>query len=293
MTSQEFINTLVASAVLGSVFSLVTIGYVVVYRASHVFNFMHPQFMLFGALLYTSFYEDGYFNFAWSVLLSMLIVTVVGALTYVVVVDRAATLPHWIQMVMTLGLSIVALNVAQVMFGPSLRFLKIPLVDAVWRLPGDARLTKIDLAVFITGVLLFAGLYWLLVKSPIAFRLSATAADPTLAAYSGINLRFWFAVAWAIAAAAAVVGGIAYSVRIPVDSSLTNVGLAAFPAAMLGGMDSIHGAFIGSFILAALLQFSTFTFGAEVATALAFSLVVVVLVFRPRGLFGSPVVERV
>lgn len=293
MTGQELVNTLVASAVLGSVFSLVTIGYIVVYRASHVFNFMHPQFMLFGAFFYTSFYKDGYVSFGWAVLLSMGIVTAVGALTYLLVVDRAATLPHWVQMVLTLGLSICALNIAQVMFSSSLRFVRVPLVDEIWHLPYDGRLTKLDLAVFLTGVLLFAVLYWVLVKSPIAYRLEATAADPTLAAYSGINLRFWFAVAWAIAAAAAVIGGIAYSVRIPVDTNITNVGLAAFPAAMLGGMDSIQGSFIGAFILAAMVQFTTLLFGSEIATAMAFSLVVVVLVFRPRGLFGSPVVERV
>ena len=293
MTAQELVNTVVSSLVLGSVFSLVTIGYIVVYRASHVFNFMHPQFMLFGALFYTSFYKEGYASFAWAVLLSMVIVTVVGGLTYLLVIDRAATLPHWVQMVLTLGLSICALNIAQLMFGPSLRFLRVPMVEEVWHLPADGTLTKIDFAVFVTGVVLFAGLYWLLAKSPIAYRLQATAADPMLAAYSGINLRFWFAVAWAIAAAAAVVGGIAYSVRIPVDSSLTAVGLAAFPAAMLGGMDSLHGAFIGSFILAFMLQFATLHFGSQVATAIAFSLVVVVLVVRPRGLFGSPVVERV
>ena len=293
MSAQEFVNTLVASAVLGSVFSLVTIGYIVVYRASHVFNFLHPQFMLFGAFFYTSFYKGGYGSFLWALLLSVLIVTVVGALTYVLVVDRAATLPHWVQMVLTLGLGICALNVAQLMFGPELRFLRVPLEDHVWHLPFDGRLTRVDLAVFVTGVLLFAALYWLLVKSPIAYRLEATAADPALAAYSGINLRLWFAVAWAIAAAAAVIGGVAYSVRIPVDTSLTNVGLAAFPAAMLGGMDSLHGAFIGAFILATMQQFATLTFGADVATAIAFSLVVFVLVVRPRGLFGSPVVERV
>lgn len=293
MTTQELINTIVASLVLGSVYSLVTIGYIVVYRASHVFNFMHPQFMLFGAMFYTSFYKGGYGSFIWSVLLSMVIVTIVGALTYVVVVDRAATLPHWVQMVLTLGLSICALNVANLMFGSQLRFLQVPFVDEVWGLPGGGVLTKVDLIVFITGVVLFAILYWLLTKSPIAYRLDATAADPALAAYSGINLRLWFAVAWAVAAAAAVVGGIAYSTRIPVDSSLTNVGLLAFPAAMMGGMDSLHGAFIGSFILALLQQFGTLWFGAEIATAIAFSLVVVVLVFRPRGLFGSPVVERV
>lgn len=293
MTLQEFVNTLVASLVLGSVYSLVTIGYIVVYRASHVFNFMHPQFMLFGAFFYTSFYKNGYRSFGWAVLLSMVIVTVVGALTYLLIIDRAATLPHWVQMVLTLGLSICALNMAQLMFGPSLRFLRLPIVDDVWHLPGDGILTKIDLAVFISGVVLFATLYWVLARSPIAYRLDAVAADPTLAAYSGINLRFWFAVAWAIAAAAAVIGGIAYSTRIPVDSSLTNVGLLAFPAAMLGGMDSLHGAFIGAFILALMQQFGTLLLGAEVSTAIAFSLVVVVLVFRPRGLFGSPVVERV
>lgn len=293
MTLQAFVNTAVASLVLGAVFSLVTIGYIVVYRASHVFNFMHPQFMLLGALLYTSFYKDGYANFVWAVLLSMVIVTLISAATYVFVVDRAAALPHWVQMILTLGLSIVSIDLIQLKFGTNLRFLRLPLTIKVWHLPAGGVLTNMDLVVLVTGVLLAGGLFWLLTKSSLAYRLDATAADPTLAAYSGISLRFWFALAWAIAAAAAVVGGIAYSTRVPVDTSLTEVGLLAFPAAMLGGMDSIHGAFIGAFILAVIQQFGTLLLGAEVSTAIAFSLVVLVLVLRPRGLFGSPVVERV
>jgi branched-chain amino acid transport system permease protein len=254
---------------------------------------MHPQFMLLGALLYTSFYKGGYVSFVWAVGLSMVLVTALAAAIYVLIVDRAAALPHWVQMILTLGLSICSIDLIQLRWGSNLRFLRLPLTIKVWHIPADAVVTNMDVAVLVTGSVLAGVLFWLLTKSPLAYRLDATAADPTLAAYSGISLRFWFAVAWAIAAAAAVIGGIAYSTRIPVDTSLIDVGLLAFPAAMLGGMDSIHGAFIGAFILAVIQQFGTLLVGSEVSTAIAFSLVVLVLVFRPRGLFGSPVVERV
>jgi branched-chain amino acid transport system permease protein len=287
-------NTLVSSLVLGVIYSLVALGYVVVYRASRVFNFAQPSFMLFGALLVTTLRSgDGVVPFVTAVVLSTVVIGLSGSAVYVLTVHRSVGQPHWVQMVLTMGLSIAGLNLAQLLWGPEVRFVEPPLSHVRWQLPGGAVFTRTDLIVVITGVVLCAVLYWLLTVSPLGIRLRATAENSTLASYSGIRLRRWFAIAWGIAAAAAVVAGVSYTLRVPLDPSLAEVGLVAFPAAMIGGMDSIEGCFVGALILAAIQQYSSVLWGAQASTAVTFGAVLVILVIRPRGLFGAPISDRV
>jgi branched-chain amino acid transport system permease protein len=293
MTSVDAANTLVSALVLASIYSLVSLGYVVVYRATGVFNFLHPEFMLYGALLFTSFSFGGAGGFSVGVLIALVVVVLGAVLVYRAVVHRAAGQPHWVQMIMTLGLATAALNLAQLIWGSNLRFVMLPFERTVWHLPGGAVLTSYDAAILGTCVIVSIALYRLLTKSGLGVRLRASAENPVLGAYSGIPLGRSFSIAWALAAAAAVLAGIAYSIRIPLDPSLAEVGLLAFPAAMIGGMDSIGGAFVGALILAVLQQFANTLLNAQAATGISFLVVFAILVFRPRGLFGSPVVERV
>jgi len=294
MSLQTAYNTFVSALVLGVIYSLVALGYVVVYRASRVFNFVQPQFMLFGALLFTTLRRsEGAIPFTLALLFSIVAVAVSGALLYIIVVHRSVGQPHWVQMVLTMGLGIAGVNFAQLIWGSEARFVAPPVPHVVWTLPGGAILTRTDLIIVIIGVCLCASLYWLLTVSPLGVRLRATAENASLASYSGIRLGLWFGVAWAIAAGAAVVAGVSYSVRIPLDPSLTDVGLIAFPAAMIGGMDSIEGCFVGALILGIVQQFSSALWGTQVSTALTFGAVLVILVVRPRGLFGAPIADRV
>lgn len=293
VTWQAIYNTLVSSIVLGGIYSLVVVGYVVVYRASHVFNFVHPQFMLVGALLFSTIAGSSILGFALGAIVSMLAVSVAGGLLYLAVVHRSAGQPHWIQMILTMGLGIAGLNFAQLVWGAGFRFVDLPVTRVAWGIPGGAVVPNTDVILLVVSATLGAVLYWILVRSPLGVRLKATAEDPQLAAYSGVRLGLWFSVAWAIAAAAAVVGGIGYASRVVLDPALAEVGLLAFPGAMIGGMDSIKGAYVGALILALTQQFASLFWGAQTATPVAFSLVLVVLIFRPRGLFGAPVVERV
>lgn len=287
-------NTFVSAIVLGVIYSLIALGYVVVYRASGVFNFAHPQFMFLGALLFTTFYSGGGLaGFLLAVLIAVTVISAVGAAVYFGVVHLTLGRPHWIQMVLTMGLGIVGLNVAQWVWGTDTRFAKFPYKTVTWVLPGGARLGRTDLIIVIVGVALSAFLYWLLTVSPMGVRLRAIAENPTLSAYAGIRLGLWFSVAWAIAAAAAVVAGICYALRTPIDPSLTEVGLLAFPAAMIGGMDSVKGCFVGALILAIVQQFCAQLWGTDSSIAISFATVLVVLVVRPRGLFGAPISDRV
>lgn len=287
-------NTLVSSVVLGVIYALVAIGYVVVFRASRVFNFVHPQFMLFGALLVTTVTTGSSVPaFLLAVLVATAVVSASGAVLYLGVVHRTVGQPHWVQMILTMGLGIAGVNIAQFLWGTETRYIRDPLGHENWTLPGGANLTRTDFLVVLVGIVLCGALYWLLTVSPLGVKLRATAENPNLAAYSGVRLGLWFSVAWALAAGAAVVAGVCYTLRVPLDPTLTDVGLVAFPAAMIGGMDSIEGCFVGALVLGLLHQYSSALWGAQASTALTFSAVLVILVVRPRGLFGAPVADRV
>lgn len=294
MNFQTAYNTLVSSLVLGVIYSLVALGYVVVYRASRVFNFVHPQFMLFGAFLFSTLrHGTGVVSFAIALLVAAVVIAALGGLLYIGVVHRSVGQPHWVQMVLTMGLGIAGVNIAQLIWGSEFRVVPPMLSRLTWKLPGGAVLSRTDLTIVVIGLVLCAVLYWLLTVSPLGIRLRATAENPMLAAYSGVRLGLWFGVAWAIAAAAAVVAGVSYSMRVPLDPTLVEVGLIAFPAAMIGGMDSIEGCFFGALILALIQQYSSVLWGAEASTALTFGAVLAILILRPRGLFGAPISDRV
>jgi branched-chain amino acid transport system permease protein len=294
MSLEMAYQTLVNAAILGVIYSLVALGYVIVYRASRVFNFLQAQFMYFGALLFTTLWSgNGLAQFLLSLLLGTVVVGIGSWAIYVLIVQRTAAQPHWIQMLLTMFLGLACVNIAQLIWAPTPRSIGFPLDNLSWQLPGGAVLTRTDFMILVVGAALSAVLYWLLTVSPLGVRLRATAENPTLAAYSGMRLGFWIGMAWALAAAAAVVAGVSFGLRVPVDTSITHIGLMAFPAAMIGGMDSIKGCFLGAMVLALVQQFATVTMDAQAGVAVGFAAVLIVLVVRPRGFFGAPIVDRV
>ncbi|PVG83578.1 hypothetical protein DDE18_04400 [Nocardioides gansuensis] len=287
-------QTLVGALVVGVIYSLVALGYVVVYRASRVFNFLQAQFLYFGALLFITLWGgEGVTSFALALVATVLMMAAAGAVLYAVVIHRTTGQPHWIQMLLTMFLGIAGLNIAQLIWGSDPRFLDVPGDRVNWGLPGGAVISRVDVAILVTGIVLWMILYWLITVSPMGVRLRATAENSTLSAYSGMPLTVWFGVAWAIAAAVGVIAGVSFAVRLPVDPTITEIGLLAFPAAMIGGMDSIKGCLAGGLILALVQQYAAVVWDTQTSIAAGFAVVLVVLIVRPRGLFGSPIVDRV
>jgi branched-chain amino acid transport system permease protein len=287
------LDLLASALVLGSIYALITVGYVVVFRASGIFNFLHPDLMLIGALTYTSFGgTDSGLGFGVAVTISVVAVSLLGGLAYLVFVDRTAGMPHWIQMILTMGLAIAAINAAQLVWGGNLRHLSLPYPNATLDLYAF-KTTTTDVIIVVVSIVLCGFLYWLLTRSSFAIGFRAAAENPVLAAYHGIRLRRWYGGAWALASGAAVLAGLAYSSKVPLDPSLANVGLLAFPAALLGGMDSILGAFVGALILALVQQFAAAQFGTQSAVPLSYAVALIVLMLRPQGLFGQRVLTRV
>jgi branched-chain amino acid transport system permease protein len=201
--------------------------------------------------------------------------------------------PHWIQMIVTMGLSIVGLNIAQLIWGSNTRFIELPMQTHTIRLPGAVVITSTDLVMIACCAIAGFVVYWVLVRSSFGIRFKATAENPALAAYCGIRLNGLLSFAWAVAAGAAVLGALLYSLKTPLDTTITDAGLLAFPAALIGGMDSIGGAFAGAAVLAFAVAVSTTYLGSEAAQPIGFGIALIVLLVRPSGLFGARTVSRV
>lgn len=293
MTTVELLNTIVSALVLAAIYSLITMGYVVVYRSSHVFNFVNPEFMLIGALIFSSISTGSVWGFVLALVVSVAATTIGAGTLYRTVIHRGTGLPHWVQMVLTMGLAAVGLNVAQLVAGSDLRYVRLPFEKVTWNVLGGATVTSDDVVILVSCLAVSSSMFWVLCRTSLGTRLRAAAENPGLAGTSGISTMWSFTLVWGLAAAAATVAGIAYSIRVPLSPTIVGVGLVAFPASMLGGMDSVGGALVGALLLALVQQFATALLGPQEAVAVSFALVMVVLIVRPQGLFGSRTVERV
>jgi branched-chain amino acid transport system permease protein len=280
--------------VVGCFYALVSMGFVLVFRVSGVFNFAQPAFMLLGGLIYTSVnHSPTIGGVALGVAAAVAVCTVASAVFYRVVMASMVGRPHFAQMVLTFGLTIVMVDVEQMAFGSATRNVAIPLARDAVRLPFGIGTNMVDLASMLVSLLLSVAVIWLVSSSRLGSRIRAIAENPRLASYAGLRVQLILAATWAIAGAIAALAGIVYGARIAVDSGMVGIGLAAFPAAMLGGMESPVGAVAGGVLLGLLQGVAVSMFGGSIAESVGFAAMLVILLVRPYGLFGLRPVERV
>jgi branched-chain amino acid transport system permease protein len=285
---------LYSGIVIGSFYALVTMGYVLVFRVSGVFNFSHPAVMLIGAFTFERVVGDG----SWpAFIFGLLAASAAGAGTAAAcslgVMRFMVGRPHFVQMIVTFGLSITLVDLAQLQFGTVARNIHLPFSRYPVSLPLGIGTDTVEIAVFITSIVVVGLVIWLASSTSIGSRVRAVSEDAALASYAGIRVGSILTATWALAGVLAAVAGIAFAARIDVDVSMVDIGLAAFPAAMLGGMDSPGGTLIGGISLAVLQGVAVTWFGSSIAEPIGFIALLILLLVRPYGLFGLRPVERV
>jgi branched-chain amino acid transport system permease protein len=285
---------LYGGVLVGFFYGLVTMGYVLVFRASGVFNFSHPALMLVGAFVFEMVdRSNSWASFALALLASAAVCATVGAACYLGVMSFMVGRLHFVQMIVTFGLSIVMVDAAQIVFGTSALQIHFPIARHPVLLPFGIGTDTVEVAVLFGSVIVVLAVIWLASSSSLGARIRAVSEDVALASYSGIRVTAILTSTWALAGALAAIAGVAYSARIDVDVSMVDIGLAAFPAAMLGGMDSPGGAVVGGVILAIVQGIAVSLFGTSIADPIGFVILLLILVARPYGLFGLKPVERV
>ncbi|MBE7194935.1 MAG: branched-chain amino acid ABC transporter permease [Gordonia polyisoprenivorans] len=290
----ELANIIVGTITLGFVYGLIGLGFVSIYRSTGVMSFAQGSFMLIGAMVFYTFTTNPWHqSFIPGLIIMAALMFLAGCIVYRVVLGRILGLDPLTVSVATLGLSIVLQMIAFMVWGPSIVQYRSMLSFTGHDIGLNLRFNQVQLFTIVVGVVVTVGLMYLTGRTRVGLSMRAVAHSPALSAYTGINVRRLSTVAWGIGAATAGISGTVYGLATQVDpGSLPAIGLLAFPAMLLGGLDSIGGAVVGGFLLAAIQNVTQVTIGSVWQDVTSYGVLLIVLYLRPQGLFGSPVVTR-
>ncbi|MCK1727848.1 branched-chain amino acid ABC transporter permease [Bradyrhizobium sp. 142] len=292
---QFLVEVLIGGLLSGVMYSLVAIGFVLIYKTSGVLNFAQGAMLLFAALTFVSLIERGA-SFPVALAATLAIMIALGIAVERAVLRPLVNQPPIALFMATLGLSYVIEGAAQLLWGTQVHGLDIGISDTPFEVAG-VLISQFDLfAAAVAGslVALFA-LFFRYTRTGLAFR--AVADDQFAALAVGLRLpRVWAAV-WTVAGIVALVGGLLWGARLGVQFSLSLVVLKALPVLVLGGFDSIAGAIVGGLLVGAIEKLAEVyigpSFGGGIEAWAAYVVALVLLLIRPSGLFGQKLVERV
>lgn len=289
------IEVLVGGLLSGVMYSLVAIGFVLIYKTSGVLNFAQGSMVLLAALTFVSLVERG-IPFALSLLITFAVMVALGFTIERTVLRPLVNRSPMTLFMATLGLSYIIEGAAQLVWGTQVHGLDLGIDDTPFEV-GGILISSFDLLAAGIAAAMVAGLsaffYW--TRIGLAFR--AVADDQFAALAVGLRLpRIWGTV-WTAAGFVALVAGLLWGARLGVQFSLSLIVLKALPVLVLGGFDSILGAIVGGLIIGASEKLAEVYLGTFVGGGIegwfAYALALVVLLVRPSGLFGQKTVERV
>ncbi|MBX3145209.1 MAG: branched-chain amino acid ABC transporter permease [Gemmatimonadales bacterium] len=295
----DFVQLVVAGLSLGSIYALICLAFVVVYRATGVLNFALGGLVVLGAYVTFQFGVRWGFPFPVAVLAAALVLGAVGLLIERFVLRRMVGQPVFAVILITLGLLFVLEQICTTLWGYDLQMLGDPWGLRTVMLAG-ATIKLLDLwtigASAVALTLVFIGFRF----TTVGVAMRAAASDPEAALAHGVNPRTVHGIVWALAGVLAVVAGVFLTAGPRgIDLTVSLVALRAFPAAILGGLDSTEGAVAGGLIvgLAEVMSAAYITpnapwLGANIHTVMPYLLMILVLLVRPYGLFGTPEVRR-
>src|SRR5687767_3170873 len=294
-----FLEVLVGGLLAGVMYSLVALGFVLIYKASGVFNFAQGAMVFLAALTFVSLVERGV-PFALALVITLAVMILLGIAIEKVVLRPLVNQPPITLFMATIGLTFVLEGLSQIVWGSQPHGLEIGIKDEPigWLLDNAGMsISQFDLiAAGIAGVLV-AGLALFFQYTRIGRALRAVADDHQAALAVGIPLQHIWAIVWGVAGFVALVAGIMWGVRNGVQFALTFVALKALPVLLIGGFESIPGAIIGGLIIGATEKLAEVYVGPMVGGGIeswfAYVVALLFLLVRPEGLFGEKHIDRV
>lgn len=290
-----FLEVLIGGLLAGVMYALVAIGFVLIYKASGVFNFAQGAMVLFSALTFVSLLERGvpfWLAFVISLAAMVLLALAVERVVLRPLVNRS---PITLFMA-TLGLSYVIEGGAQALWGAQVHGLELGISDEPLEL-GGMLLSQFDIFAAVAAALLVLALSLLFNKTRIGLSLRAVADDPLAALAVGIRLQRVWVLVWAVAGFVGLVAGLLWGARLGVQFSLSLVVLKALPVLIIGGFTSISGAIVGGLIVGASEKLAEVylspVIGGGIENWFPYVLALLFLLVRPAGLFGDRAIERV
>ncbi len=293
------IEVLAGGLLAGVMYALVALGFVLIYKASGVFNFAQGAMVFFAALTFVSLTERGW-NFWLALAVTLAVMVALGIATERVVLRPLVNQPPITLFMATIGLTFVLEGLSQLIWGsqPHGLELGIPDVPMEWLAQKwNINISQFDVFAALVAGLLVAVLAVFFQKTRIGRALRAVADDHQAALAVGIPLQHIWAIVWAVAGFVALVAGLMWGVRNGVQFALTFVALKALPVLLIGGFESIAGAIVGGLIIGATEKLAEVYIGPFVGGGIeswfAYVVALLFLLVRPEGLFGEKIIDRV
>lgn len=289
------LESIIGGLLVGSLYSLVAIGFVLVYKTSGAFNYAQGSLVLCAALSFVTLVDDG-----WSTLvagtITLVLMIAIAMVIEKVVLRQLVNQPQVTLFMATLGLSFVIEGLSQFFMGSTVHQLDLGIEDLPIKF-GDVLISTLDLiaAAIATGLVIVLSIFFNHTRLGMAVR--AAADDPQAALSVGIRLNTLYRVVWGVTGFVALVAGLLWGARQGVQFSLTFVVLKALPALIIGGFTSIGGAILGGLIVGvgdnlAELYIGPIV-GGSVSNWFAYVMATGFLLVRPEGLLGEPAIDRV
>ena len=291
-----FLMTLITGIMVGGLYALVALGWVLIYKCSGVLNLAMGELTLIGAYVTYGFYEMG-LPFILAVPCTLLIGIVLGFLTERIFLDKLIGEPILSVIMVTVGLSFFFKGLVEFIWGTDTRVFDPPVFPIKPIAIGFIKISPVFLWSFILAIVLLLIFVSFFKYTRWGLSMQATADDETAALSLGVSARFVYAAAWGIAFMSAGVGGALLGNINGINISVGHLGLLVLPAVVLGGLNSVPGAIVGGIIIGVLQYFSgTYLdqfFPGGVKEIMPFVFMVVFLLFKPYGIWGWERIERV
>lgn len=306
-----FLEATIAGLLAGVMYSLVALGFVLIFKASGIFNFAQGVMALFAGLTLVGLLQGTVpfvhtNNPAWAlppwlaIIITILVMILLAVLIERLVLRHLVNQEHIILFMATLGLAYVLEGAGDLIWGSDVKVLDLGLPQGAndWLLDKyDLYVEKIEMVAAVTAVLLVTVLAIFFQKTRIGRALRAVADDHQAALSVGISLRTIWVIVWSVAGIVALVAGVMWGAKSGIQFSLSLIALKALPVLMLGGFTSIPGAIVGGLIIGVGEKWAEIYAGPYIGGAIenwfAYMLALIFLLFRPQGLFGEKIIERV
>lgn len=300
--SQEFIQHLLNGISLGSIYALIALGYTMVYGILQLINFAHSEVYMVGA--FAAFYASSWLGLDQHPGVGALIVILAAAVAACsilgVTIERLAyrplrKSPKLNILITAIGVSLLLQFSGQIIFGADPKLFPEVIKDVVLFELGGVDVRSMDVTILVIGTLFMTGLHFLVHHTKMGTAMRAVSSNSGVAALMGINvdrvISFTFIIGSSLAGVGAVLVGLKYPKIDPLMGTL--IGIKAFVAAVLGGIGSLPGAMLGGVLLGLCEEMVVAYFSSTYRDALAFGILILILLFKPAGLLGSLQREKV
>lgn len=293
---EHVLDQIINGLQLGLMYALIALGYTMVYGVVKLINFAHGDVFMVGAFVGYFALEKWGMGLPLAVLTAVVVCSLLGVLIERIAYRPLRYAPKIAALISALGVSLFLeyFGSLKFVFGPNYRVVQRPFEEVHWSVMG-VTITNIQVTVFVVVLVMLLALQFIIYRTKVGMAMRTISVDHNAARLMGVNVDNTISITFAIGSAFAAVGGILYSLAYPQIHPFMGImpGLKAFTAAVLGGIGIIPGAVLGALIMGQVETLTTAFISSQLRDAVAFLILILVLLFRPTGLLGKNEPDKV